>query len=162
MTRSSLRWTAFAVALAVALLAAPSVLAHCQVPCGIYGDETRFVIMEEDVTTIEKSMKEIIRLSAEETPNWNQLVRWVENKEDHADKLTEVVTYYFMAQRIKPPATSVGDEYKKYVHELSILHRMMVHAMKAKQTTDLAEVAKLRELIAALKTSYLGEQGHSH
>ena len=30
---------------------------HCQVPCGIYGDPTRFQLMAEHVTTIEKSMK---------------------------------------------------------------------------------------------------------
>jgi nickel superoxide dismutase len=142
------------------LAGAPSVLAHCQVPCGIYGDETRFTIMEEHVTTIEKSMNEIVKLGGEEKPNWNQLVRWVENKEDHADKLTEVVTYYFMAQRIKPKTSADGDAYQKYVKELSLLHKIMVHAMKAKQTTDLAHVAKLRELIAALKVSYLGEHKH--
>lgn len=158
MIRTHLRWIALAAVLMLA--GAPSVLGHCQIPCGIFGDETRFTIMEEDVTTIEKSMNEIKQIEASEKPNWNQLVRWVDNKEAHADKLTEDVTYYFMAQRIKPKTSADGDAYKKYMKELTLLHNIMVHAMKAKQTTDLAHVEKLRELIAEFKASYLGDHKH--
>ena len=52
---------------------------HCQVPCGIYGDEARFDAIAEHITTIEKSMKQIEILSAEGKPNMNQIVRWVNN-----------------------------------------------------------------------------------
>lgn len=51
--------------------------AHCQIPCGIYDDRARIVLMEEHVTTIEKSMNEITTLSADTPQNINQLVRWV-------------------------------------------------------------------------------------
>ncbi len=135
------------------------VAAHCQIPCGIYGDEIRFDMLEEHVTTIEKSMAEITRLSAEATPNWNQLVRWVVNKENHADRITETVTSYFLAQRIKPVAAD-GEGRGKYMHELELLHGMMVHAMKAKQTTDTAHTDALRDLVGQFKTSYMGEHGH--
>ncbi|MEM9553644.1 MAG: superoxide dismutase [Ni] [Acidobacteriota bacterium] len=147
-------------AFALVVLLNPATLsAHCQIPCGIFGDEARFDAMMEDVTTIEKSMKQIVELSAAETPDWNQIVRWVMNKEDHADLLTETVTHYFMAQRIKPkPADS--EEHAKYVHELTLLHKIMVHAMKAKQTTDQEQVETLRTLIGQLKKSYLGEHSH--
>ena len=30
---------------------------HCQVPCGIYGDQNRFEQMLEDQSTIEKAVK---------------------------------------------------------------------------------------------------------
>ncbi len=158
MSRRSTWWISFL--LVAALAGAPSVFAHCQIPCGIYGDENRFETMLEDVKTIEKSMRQIGELSGQAKPNWNQLVRWVGNKEDHADKLTETVTYYFMAQRIKPPAHGDEKAHKKYVHELSLLHRMVVHCMKAKQTTDLEHVEKLRQLIGAFKDSYLGDHAH--
>ena len=148
--------------LAVACLSAvaPTVLAHCQVPCGIYSDKTQFDVMREHVTTIEKSMNQIGELGGAEKPNWNQLVRWVDNKEKHADELSQIVTYYFMTQRIKPAPE--GDEAagKKYVHDLTLLHHMLVHSMKAKQTTDAAHVAKLRELIDAFEKSYFGEHTH--
>ena len=33
--------------------------AHCQVPCGVYTDEMRFGMIEEDLQTIEKAMKDM-------------------------------------------------------------------------------------------------------
>jgi len=126
-----------------------TVRAHCQIPCGIYDDQMRIHLMEEHVATIEKSMKQI-----EAAPNQNQTVRWVLNKDNHADKLSEIVTYYFMAQRIKP-----GSE--GYAVKLGQLHEILVTSMKAKQTTDLAHVEKLKILIHDFEHSYMGEK-HKH
>jgi nickel superoxide dismutase len=150
------------VALAIAAATSSAALAHCQIPCGIYDDAVRFTLLEEHVTTIEKSMLQIKSLSREEEPNWNQIVRWVTNKEAHADKLTEIVTFYFMAQRLKPADPSGKEAFSKYLRELTLLHQMVVHAMKAKQTVDVEHCAKLRELIADFKTSYMGTQSHGH
>jgi nickel superoxide dismutase len=138
--------------------------AHCQIPCGIYDDELRVQLMEEDITTIEKSMNEITTLGAATPVNYNQLVRWVMNKEEHAQKLQDIVTAYFMAQRIKPPADH-GDEagMKDYVNKLTLLHAIQIHAMKAKQSVDLGEVATLRDLVAQFRTAYFGEEAaHTH
>ena len=132
---------------------------HCQIPCGIYDDEARLGAMAEHITTIEKSMKEIERLSAETKPNMNQIVRWVNNKEQHADELSEIVTYYFMAQRIKVPSESDAKAYNDYIKKLTLLHRMLVHAMKAKQTTDLANVQELRSLLEQFHGVYSGKAG---
>ena len=155
-----MRIPTFLMSLAVVLVAAPPVLAHCQIPCGIFGDKGRFDTLREHVTTIEKSMNQIVAIGQQEKPNWNQLVRWVNNKELHADEMTEVVTYYFLAQRIKPPAEGDAAAAKKYQHELTLLHHMMVHAMKAKHGTDLGHVEKLRDLIDAFEKSYLGDHQH--
>jgi nickel superoxide dismutase len=124
--------------------------AHCQIPCGIYDDPARIAMMEEHVTTIEKSMKEIARLPADSPQNINQLVRWVSNKEDHADQLTEIVTAYFLTQRIKPDA-------ENYEAELKVLHGMMISAMKCKQTVDLKNVEDLNALIHEFEHLYFGE-----
>lgn len=135
-----------AVAFAVLMLAAGSVSAHCQIPCGIYDDDARIGMLNEHITTIEKSMNEITRLSGEGDKNYNQLVRWVNNKELHADKFMEVVTSYFMAQRIKLVEKTDAAAFADYQAKLTTLHAMLVYAMKCKQTTDLANVEKLREL----------------
>jgi nickel superoxide dismutase len=150
----------FVSTIIVAVMAVPcsQVFAHCQIPCGIYDDPLRFQLMEEDVATIEKSMNEITRLSGEQQPDWNQLVRWIDNKDDHAQKLTDIVTYYFMTQRIKPASEDDKAAYSKYVTELTLLHQMMVYAMKAKQTTDLENCAALRGLIEQFRASYLGDE----
>jgi len=146
-----------AAVLLVAAAAGIKLYAHCQIPCGIYNDPVRVTLLQEHVTTLEKSMTQIVALSEAKNTNHNQITRWVKNKEDHADALIEIVTQYFMAQRIKPKQASDEAAYAKYVEELTLLHRMIVSAMKAKQSVDLKNVSELRALIKAFSTSYLGQ-----
>jgi len=145
------------VALAGVMLATVPAFSHCEIPCGIYGDEMRIAMMQEDIATIEKSMKQIVELSKQTKPDHNQLVRWVQNKEHHADKIREVVTQYFMTQRVKPvdPKDSAGHD--AYVKELTLLHETLVYAMKCKQTADLAHVEKLKKLVNAFSKAYFSE-----
>jgi len=129
---------------------------HCQIPCGIYDDPARLDEIAEHITTIEKSMNEIMELSKEPAKNANQLIRWVINKEEHADEISHVVTYYFMAQRIKLPAEGDAKAQDDYVKKLTLLHEMLIYSMKAKQTTDLANVEKLRSLLKEFREVYSG------
>lgn len=134
-------------------------LAHCQIPCGIYGDELRFQTMEEDIRTIEKSTQEIIALS-KKTANaldTNQLVRWIENKDHHADKLSETVTFYFMAQRVAPVGAGGKKTYEEYVTKLTLLHRLMVLAMKSKQETNLSYPGEMRAVLKDFRAAYLAK-----
>jgi nickel superoxide dismutase len=133
---------------------------HCQIPCGIYNDQGRFDMISEHIMTIEKSMNTINELSKQENPNMNQMIRWVENKDYHADELSHIVTYYFMAQRVKLPEKSEGEAYDTYVKKLALLHQMMVHAMHSKQTTDLVHVEKLRSLLSEFHEVYFAKAGH--
>ena len=140
-----------------ALLVAPALTyAHCEIPCGIYDDEARLDLMAEHITTIEKSMNQVTELSAAADKNYNQLVRWVTNKEDHANQYMDIVTQYFMTQRIKPAEMSDAAAYDKYVKSVTLLQQMLVSAMKCKQTTDLAHVEKLRSLLKDFRALYLG------
>jgi nickel superoxide dismutase len=123
--------------------------AHCEVPCGIYDDQMRIKMMAEHVTTIEKSMKEILKLERESPINYNQLVRWVMNKERHANELQEIITRYFMTQRIKP-----GTE--GYSEKMGLLHKTLVSAMKCKQTTDISHIIELRSLLKRFQDLYFG------
>jgi len=143
------------LALTACLLIAPgAVFGHCEIPCGIYGDDGRFASLLEDVTTIEKSMKMIGELSADPAKNMNQLVRWVNNKEVHADNVREVVSQYFLAQRIKEPAAGNMVAEKAYHAKLALLHQMIRTAMKCKQTTDTANAKKLHDLTHAFQELY--------
>jgi nickel superoxide dismutase len=156
--------TVLFLVLAAAFGAPAPASAHCQIPCGIYDDELRVQLMEEDITTIEKSMTQIVALGAATPVDYNQLVRWVMNKEEHAQKLQDIVTAYFMAQRIKPPTDLTDEAAKKdYVNKLTLLHAIQIHAMKAKQSTDLAEIATLRDLVSQFRKAYFGEEAkHTH
>jgi len=129
------------------LFVAPYAAAHCEIPCGIYDDEMRFNMIAEHITTIEKSMKEIQGLEKEKSINYNQLVRWITNKENHADALQEIVTQYFMTQRIKPDT-------ENYEKKLAGLHKMLLFAMKCKQSTDLSHIGALRGLLEEFHDLY--------
>ena len=125
--------------------------AHCEIPCGIYDDEVRITLILEDITTIEKSMQQIIALEKNQPSEMNQLVRWITNKEEHANKLQEIVTQYFMTQRIKFDAPD-------YDKKLASLHQLLVYSMKCKQTTDLENITKLRAAVETFKQLYFAKK----
>ena len=131
-----------------------AVYGHCEIPCGIYGDDGRFASILEDITTIEKSMKLINELSAEPSKNMNQIVRWVNNKETHADRIREGVSQYFLAQRIKAPGAGDMEAEKSYHAKLAALHQVIRVALACKQTTDLANAKKLHDLTHAFQIIY--------
>jgi len=158
------RYALTALSLLVATVGAAPAAAHCQIPCGIYDDELRVQLIEEHITTVEKSMKQVVELGKAAPADYNQLVRWVGNKEQHAQEIQDIVTAYFMAQRIKPPANHDEEAAVKiYLHKLALLHAIQIHAMKAKQSTDLGQIETLRKLVAKFRTAYFGEEGaHEH
>ena len=125
-------------------------MAHCEIPCGIYDDPMRIAMLNEHIDTIEKSMKSIIELERADHPHYNQLVRWINNKEDHANKFQEIVSQYFMTQRIKLDASN-------YDKKVAALHHMLVYAMKCKQTTDLQNVVALRDLVKSFEKMYFAK-----
>ena len=124
---------------------------HCEIPCGIYGDEMRIEMINEHIGTIEKSMNQIIQIEKENPQNYNQLVRWIMNKEDHANEIQEIVSQYFMTQRIKPDT-------KDYNKKLGLLHEMLISVMKCKQTTDLTHVNKMKDLAKEFQGLYFGKR----
>ena len=134
------------------LLTGARLLAHCQMPCGIYDDEMRAKMIAEYITTVEKSMNQIMELSKQSPVNYNQLVRWINTKEEHAGEIQTVVSDYFLTQRIKP-------EDKDYEKKLKVLHSMLISAMKCKQTTDLSNVEALRTQLKEFSDLYFD---HTH
>lgn len=136
------------------------VYSHCQIPCGIYNDPARFDEISEHIVTIEKAMKMITELSQQDKPDMNQIVRWVQNKDSHADELSHIVTYYFMAQRVKPVDKTDAAHRELYVKKLTLLHELLVYSMKAKQTTDLSNVEKLGNTLSEFRKAYLAEHTH--
>ena len=155
--------TIMAVLMLISLISVTVAKAHCEIPCGIYGDKARFEMLREHIQTIEKSMQEITRLSNEDHEDYNQIVRWVNNKDDHANQLMHIVTQYFMTQRIKPVEDVNSPEYKQYVNKITLLHKMLISAMKSKQTTDLKYTRELRDLVDEFEKAYSGEEKeHKH
>jgi nickel superoxide dismutase len=130
---------------------------HCQVPCGIFDDALRFKLMAEHIVTMEKAMEQITVLNEEKKPNINQLVRWVTNKEKHAEEMSEILSYYFLAQRIKPVGSENKADFNKYQQQLVLIHQLIVYTMKAKQSIDLELIKKLKTLLTEFEKSYFAK-----
>jgi nickel superoxide dismutase len=147
----------------IPLLLMSFVSAHCQLPCGIYDDVMRVVNIEEDIATIQKSINSIQELgdSEKSIQNQNQLVRWVNNKESHAQKIQDVISEYFLAQRIKPKS-STEKEYDKYVQLSISCQKIIFYAMKCKQNVDTQYVEKLSAELESLVVVYLDKHGKEH
>jgi len=162
--RKTLSLSVVILSLIVVAVFSVKTFSHCQIPCGIYDDDMRIAMLKEDILTVEKSMKSIEELSKDPAKNANQLIRWVQNKDVHADKIDEIVTQYFMTQRIKPAEESDAQAYADYTKKLVLLHNMLIASMKTKQTTDLANVEKLNALVDQFAAAYFGpdHKTHSH
>ncbi|MFT4540379.1 MAG: nickel superoxide dismutase [Planctomycetota bacterium] len=136
---------------------------HCQVPCGVYGDSMRISMLMEDAITIEKGMKKLIEMDGQENPSKNQMVRWVMNKDEHAAAIQDQVASYWLAQRIKAPKDASDKAARaRYLGQLELMHGITVAAMKCKQTTDVANVAKLRSLGMAFAETYFSKEDLAH
>ena len=135
---------------------------HCQVPCGIYDDAVRIVQIEEDIATMRKAMSMIKGLSGKsDAQSINQMIRWVNTKESHADKIQETVSSYFLAQRIKPKKKGAAGR-QKYVNQTLLLQQLIVAAMKCKQNVDQSRCEAASDLVVEFSVSYFDEHGMEH
>lgn len=148
------------IAIVFVVLSTNKLLAHCEIPCGIYDDSIRVALLYEHISTIEKSMLKINELQNTDNIDYNKLVRWVMNKEEHAIKIQEIVAQYFMHQRIKPVDETEKTKYNKYIDQLTSLHEIQIYAMKAKQNTDEVYIKKLREAVHNFEHAYFSNHKH--
>ena len=122
--------------------------AHCQIPRGIYDDHARVKTMREDAATVEKSVKLITeRAGKNDAQSQNQLVRWVVNKEKHAQNVISTISDYFLTQRVK---TSQED----YAEPLARHHAVIVAAKQARQNSAAQHAAALTTVIKVLEPYY--------
>jgi nickel superoxide dismutase len=144
------------LALIASALLCSTVFAHCQVPCGIYGDQLRFEQLLEDTKTIAKAQGQMNQLfDTEDAQDIQQFVRWVVTKETHADSIQGVIADYFLAQRIKSDSP-------RYTDQLKAAHAVTVAAMKCKQSADEATASALEKAIHDLYRAYEGKEPDLH
>jgi nickel superoxide dismutase len=152
------RFVSLALLLALTILSQPAVFSHCEVPCGIYDDEMRFKQIEEHIQTIEKAMQQVNHLSGHTPPNFNQIVRWVVNKEKHAEEIQHIISQYFLTQRIKSADPADRQATEKYFKKLNLCHQILVIAMQCKQTTDEEHVKELKSTVEQFKKVYFSKE----
>ena len=77
----------------------------------------------------------------------NQRVRWIMNKEKHAQNIISSICDYFLTQRVKP-------NQKDYAERLLKHHAVIIAAMKTKQNADMKYTKALKDSIEALSPYY--------
>ena len=121
---------------------------HCQIPCGIYDDHAKVKEMLQDAVTIEKAADLIAELAGKsDAQSQNQLVRWVMNKESHAQNVISTMSDYYLTQRVKASQ-------EDYTERLVKHHTVIVAAMKAKQNADVKYAKELMKAIEAIAPYY--------
>jgi len=152
-----------AITIIIAAFGLNNIHAHCQVPCGIYDDAVRIIQLREHVTTIEKSMNKIEQLTSGESSsqNMNQLIRWINTKEEHAAFIQSIIADYFLAQRIKPKKKDEAGR-QQYVDLTLLLQQIIVAAMKSKQTVDKSDPRSVSTLLNQFVELYFDEHGKEH
>ena len=135
------------------LLLSGEASAHCQVPCGIYGDHARVERMYEHLKTVRKAVHriEMIVATKKDAGSRAMLVRWVMTKEAHAEKIMRTIADYFMAQRIKPTRNRGGKYDTRYIIKLMKHHAVMLAAMKVKQTVSSGALVDLQRALDGIK-----------
>ncbi len=110
-----------------------ALIAHCQMPCGIYHDEMVFNQIDQYIETMYKGMTEL-KTSKFATPmERNNFTRWVLLKETASDEMANLITQYFLQQKIKP---GEPDTAKRLVSA----HKMLFELTAIKQNVEVKMV----------------------
>ena len=91
----------------------------------------------------------------------NQMIRWVNTKEEHATSIQETVSSYFLAQRIKPKKKGEAGR-QVYVNQTLLMQQLIVAAMKCKQNVDQSKCDAASDLVVEFSVSYFDEHGMKH
>jgi len=132
---------------------------HCQVPCGIFNDPIRVILLKEHAATIKKAMLELDDIAEKAAPSgeqftsegFNQAARWVATKDQAANDIMTIVSDYMLAQRVKKASFASVEAYHK---ALELHHTLLQAAMKTKQTVDLDACLTLERAIAEVGAMY--------
>ena len=120
----------FYIAITLLLFQKHNLSGHCQIPCGIYHDSMVYDQIDQYVETMYKAVSEISAIPFDKSAkDRNQLVRWVIEKENASDEATNILTVYFLQQKIKP------DE-EDTVKKLISAHKLLFLIVQIKQNTD--------------------------
>lgn len=123
----------FFAGLVWAMLSQSSLPAHCQMPCGIYHDEMVYDQIDQYVETMVKGVSVLEDNKFKNIQDYNVATRWILEKENASNEIAEVITEYFLQQKIKP-----GEE--DTVKRVVSAHKLLFYLVQIKQLVDLRAV----------------------
>ena len=109
--------------------------------------------LKQDAITVRKAMIESKDLhAAGGLQEMNQLIRWINTKEEHCAKIIKTVGEYCLCQRVKKEVFASDAD---YIEALKAHHSVMQAAMKAKQSVDPAACDALDHAIGDMCKMYI-------
>jgi hypothetical protein len=125
---------------------------------GIFDDPAMVAEVKQCVETIKKACGKFSELHATaggaSAVDMNQMIRWINTKEEHAKKIITIVAEYCLCQRVKKEVFATDQD---YIDALKAHHAVMSCAMKAKQNVDEATVANLEHAVGDFAKMYIKE-----
>lgn len=119
--------------IALSLLTAPLLHSHCQMPCGIYHDDMVYDQIDQYVETMVKGVTVLSENQYQTAQDKNTFTRWVVQKENMSNETAQLLTSYFLQQKIKPDE---DDTVKRVV----AVHKLLCYIVTIKQTCDMKYV----------------------
>lgn len=116
-----------------ALMYTGSLMGHCQMPCGIYHDDIVFDEIDQYIETMHKGISVLTSSKFGDTKEKNEFIRWVVEKEKASDTVAELITRYFLQQKIKPGEPDT-------VKKVTSAHLLLFTLVGIKQNTALSFV----------------------
>lgn len=124
--------------LLVLIASAPQISAHCQMPCGIYHDDMVYDRIDQYVETMVKAISIMKKNDFSSPEESNRFTRWVIQKETASDEAANIITTYFLQQKIKP-----GEE--DTAKRLESAHKLLFLLVAIKQNADVKVVDEFGE-----------------
>ncbi len=103
--------------------------AHCQMPCGIYHDEMVYDQIDQYAETMYKGITVMNGNKLDSVHDFNDLTRWILEKEKESNTTAELISSYFLQQKIKP------DE-PETVKRLVAAHKLLFLIVAIKQNNE--------------------------
>lgn len=103
--------------------------AHCQMPCGIYHDDMVFDFIDQYVETMYKAVSVMNQSKFETVREKNEFVRWVIEKEKESNDIANIITEFFLQQKIKPGEQDTAKR-------LESAHKLLALLVAIKQNAD--------------------------
>ncbi len=128
----------FAAVLSSFIFYQDPISAHCQMPCGIYHDAMVYDQIDQYVETMVKAMAMLNDSKFSSARDRNEFTRWVITKEEESDNMAQLITKYFLQQKIKP---GEDDTNKR----LDSAHKLLFLLVQIKQTVDVKFVRSFAE-----------------
>lgn len=112
--------------------------AHCQMPCGIYHDDMVFDQIDQFVETVYKGISVMNESKFNSVKDKNEFIRWVMQKEKSCCEAADIISTYFLQQKIKPDEPDT-------MKRLQSAHKLLFLIVAIKQNTDLEFVKQFNE-----------------